>query len=113
MIMTAAIYLSVMGIGGISGSSMACAWGVGTGHAGLIAQEQTETARSSVGTVGKRQVRASTAGINPLARVNSRITNRIRFRIQNRIDPSYSPTADAAAGIDAAVDRARNTTGPR
>lgn len=69
-----------------------------------------ETARSTVGQVGQRQTReqlAQDAGIEPMARINSRVQNRVQSRIRNRIDRYYDPQANATSPFDIAGDQAR------
>ncbi|MHA6724032.1 hypothetical protein [Sphingomonas sp. RS2018] len=68
------------------------------------------TASASVGQVGQRQTRETTAqqaGIEPMARIASRVQNRVQNRIRNRIDRYYDPRANATDPFIVAGDQAR------
>lgn len=82
----------------------------------LAAQNGTgQTATSTVGQTGQRQTRdqlAQDAGIEPLARIDSRIRNRAETRIRNRIDRYYDPQANTTSPFVVAGDQAR-TAGRR
>lgn len=68
------------------------------------------TARSSVGQVGQRQTRDTTAqqaGIKPAARVANRVQNRVQNRIRNRIDRYYEPRANATDPFVVAGEQVR------
>lgn len=82
----------------------------------LDTNQAGRTARSSVGQVGQRQTRDTTAqetGIKPMARIASRIQNRVQNRIRNRIDRNYDPQAGATDPFAVAEDQARTTGRPR
>lgn len=63
-------------------------------------------AKSSVGTVGKRQEARSLTNIKPTARLDTRIANRVQSRIRNRIDRFYDPQANATSPFKVAADQA-------
>ncbi len=72
--------------------------------------QQGENAGSTVGQAGQRQSRellSQDAGIEPMARINSRVQNRVQSRIRNRIDRYYDPQANAASPFEVAGDQAR------
>lgn len=74
------------------------------------------TARSSVGQVGQRQTRNTTAdqtGIKPMARIESRIQNRVQNRIRNRIDRNYDPQANASDPFVVAEGQTHTSGRPR
>lgn len=93
------------------------------GDGGAVVVQQTipnarqgETARSTVGQTGQRQTRdqlAADAGIEPMARINSRVQNRVQSRIRNRIDRYYDPQANAVSPFVVAGDQARTAGRPR
>lgn len=77
---------------------------------------QGETARSAAGQTGQRRTReqiAQDAGIEPMARINSRVQNRVQSRIRNRIDRYYDPQANAVSPFEVASDQARTAGRPR
>lgn len=67
-----------------------------------------KVANSTVGQVGQRQTHGQPlAGIEPLARIDSRIENRVQSRIRNRIDQYYDPQANARSPFEVAGDKVR------
>lgn len=69
-----------------------------------------QVAGSSAGSAGERQTRsilADEAGIEPMARLNSRVQNRVQSRIRNRIDRYYDPQANALSPFKVAGDETR------
>lgn len=77
---------------------------------------QGETVRSAAGQTGQRRTReqiARDAGIEPMARINTRIQNRVQSRIRNRIDRYYDPQANAVSPFEVAGDQARTAGRPR
>ncbi|WP_156487328.1 hypothetical protein [Sphingomonas melonis] len=67
-----------------------------------------QTAASIAGRIGQRQTRDSTiAGIEPLARIDSRIQNRVESRIRTRIDRYYDPQANAVSPFVVAGERVK------
>lgn len=82
----------------------------------LSGTRQGETARSVAGQTGQRQSRellSQDAGIEPMARINSRVQNRVQSRIRNRIDRYYDPQANAVSPFEVAGDQARTAGRPR
>lgn len=76
----------------------------------LAETSQGETSRSIVGQTGQRQTRerlSQDAGIEPMARIDSRIQNRVQSRIRNRIDPYYDAQANATSPFKVAGDQVR------
>ncbi len=77
---------------------------------------QGETARSAAGQTGQRQTRellSQDAGVEPMARIDSRVQNRVQSRIRNRIDRYYDPQANAVSPFEVAGDQARTAGQPR
>lgn len=71
---------------------------------------QNDLPQSAAGQAGLRQTRdqlARDAGLQPLARIDSRVRNRLQSRIQNRIDPAYNAPANATSVIEVADEQAR------
>lgn len=70
-----------------------------------------DTARSSIGVVGRRQSTEQTKLIaKPMARLNSRLSNRIENRLRNRVDSAYRGDADAGSQAREADARGRRTS---
>ena len=62
---------------------------------------------SAAGSVGQRQTREDTTGVEPLGRLDSRISNRVQSRLRNRIDRYYDPRANAASPFAVAEEQTR------
>lgn len=68
------------------------------------------TADSAAGPAGTRRTQSSFAGIDPIARLNTRVQNRVQSRLRNRIDRNYDPRANARSPFDAAADEVGNSS---
>lgn len=92
---------------------MSCALGAVLGLA-LLSQEARaqetsagQTVTSSVGRVGQRQQRGSTASAGePLVRIDTRINSRVSLRLNTRIDRN-SVVQNGTSAYTAANDQAR------
>jgi hypothetical protein len=80
----------------------------------LLAAEPALAQKSptAVQTGGQQERIRTTAGVQPMQRINSRIQNRIQSRVRNRIDPNYAPQADAASSFEAAEDQVTRSGPP-
>lgn len=79
----------------------------------LVDPQVARTSETGAGRIGERQTREDTAreaGIEPMARLNTRVANRVQNRLRNRIDRHYDPRANATSPFETAVERARRGT---
>lgn len=91
----------------IVGALTGAAWASAT----FAQQRPSDVATSSAGRAGERQVRGTldAAGIEPMARLDSRIANRVQSRLRSRIDRFYDPQANASSPFTVASEQARTT----
>jgi len=54
------------------------------------------SAKTTSGTVGRRQSATDAPFVNPFSRVNSRIDNRVQLRLRNRIDRNFIQRSQSA-----------------
>jgi hypothetical protein len=73
-------------------------------------QQPGEIGKTSIGTIGQRQTRASVEAatrIRPTERIDSRIESRTQSRIRSRIDRNYVGSSGTTTAINQAAEQIR------